>query len=136
MERQTNTGMAVPFALPRYSAAGAARPRAAAQGGGGPPGRDRGQGLLHGARHARRVARCLVLGGGGGGDAGGRRHAPGLGPPLRQPAGAARLRQVRLLLAQPQGHQVTPACCRISSVYIIWHFIFFFIYHTRTRKYD
>ena len=55
----------------------------------------------------RRVPRQLVLGGVRGGAARGRGVASGLGAPLRQPAGAARVRQVRLLLAEPEGDQVT-----------------------------
>ncbi|KAL4706785.1 hypothetical protein ACJJTC_018166 [Scirpophaga incertulas] len=52
MERQAHPRLAVPLAVPGRRAAGAARPRAAAQDIRGPARRHGRQGLLHGARHA------------------------------------------------------------------------------------
>lgn len=55
---------------------------------------------------SRCISRQLVLGGVRGGDAGGRGDPSGLGAALRQPAGAAGVRQVRVFLAQSERDQV------------------------------
>lgn len=54
----------------------------------------------------RCVAGVLVLRGDHRGAAGGLAVPAGLEPPARQPAGAVRVRQVRILLAQSERNQV------------------------------